>query len=42
MYKFFGFGAIHGIHAKILAQTVAFNGGKKIGWLPGAGTSFET
>ncbi len=38
----FGSGAIHGIYAQFIAQSCAFNDGKKIGLLRGAGTRFAT
>ena len=38
----FGLGAGHGIYAQFIAQSCAFNEGKKIGLLRGAGTRFAT
>ncbi len=40
LYNDFGSGASHGIYAQFIAQAAAFNNGKKIGLLHGAGTRF--
>ena len=42
LYNVFGSGASHGIYAQFIAQAAAYNNGKKIGLLRGAGTRFAT
>ncbi len=42
LYNIFGLGASHGLHAQFMVQATAFNKGRKIGLLRGAGTWLPT